>query len=854
MKMRVMVIGGGAREHAIADALVAGGAEVYVYMPMLNPGIKRAAKGYAVGPLENTANAVELATKYNIELVVIGPEAPLAAGAVNELEKTGVACVGPTKELAQLETSKAFTRNLLRKYGIEGNPEFKIFDNSNKIEILGFLTKLDSYVIKPDGLTGGKGVKVMGEHLHSNEEALAYCSEVLETHPAVIVEEKLEGQEFSLQTLTDGTSFVHFPVVQDHKRAYENDEGPNTGGMGSYSDANHLLPFLTSEDVEKAKEITVKAAAALKQELGLGPYKGVMYGGFMKTREGIKLLEYNARFGDPEAMNVLPLLKTNFADMCKAAADGKLAEINVEFHKKASVCKYVVPEGYPDNPQTGIITVPSCEKDGIKALVYYASVEERGTQIYTTKSRGVAFVGIADSIEEAERIAEEAAGKVHGSVYHRRDIGTAALIQKRVEHANSFAIKQLYKPKAELMKVAAFMSGRGSTLQRILQQQDKAYEVAMIFSDTADESKCNARKIAEEYGIPYYCNDIREYYGRRNADRSDMAVRKEYDKETLQLLKKHNIDAVALCGYLSIVTAEIYGNYLTLNVHPADLRVIGSHGKKMYAGCIKEECIQKALDCKASEARATVHIVTEGVDEGPVIKVSAAVPLDGESVNKVFEQVTEAGRKIYPESLQALSLGHLWMEEELVINIEEEKSLLREKMRQLRDKLSSEQVRSNSSEITKKLLQLHEYEKAKTVMFYMGVNSEVHTDEAIRQALASKSVAIPVTDQENRRIIAAQLESLEKLRPGAYGIPEPAETKEISPEEIDIAVVPGIAFDSSGNRIGYGLGYFDKFLKQTPATKIGLAHESQIVDKIRAAENDVAVDKIITEKRTIECR
>jgi len=426
--MKVIVVGGGARENAIVDALVCGGAEVYSFMPMVNPGIKKAAKGYAIGKLDDSASVVELAVKNGIGLVVIGPEAPLEAGMVDELEKAGVKCVGPTKELAQLETSKGFTRNLLQKYNIDASPEFKVFDKNNSLEILAFLTKLGSYVIKPDGLTGGKGVKVFGEHIRNNEEALAYCNEVLETHPSVIVEEKLEGEEFSLQTLTDGTSFLHFPPVQDHKRAFENDSGPNTGGMGSYSGADLLLPFLTESDVEAAKKITEQVNSAIKQELG--SYKGVMYGGFIKTASGIKLIEYNARFGDPEAMNVLPLLKTNFVGICQAIVEGKLGEINVEFDNKASVCKYVVPKGYPENPETGKITVPT----DTTALIYYAAVDEKEDGIYTTKSRGVAFVGIGDTIEEAEKIAEEAASKVTGSVFHRKDIGTKELVDKRVDH------------------------------------------------------------------------------------------------------------------------------------------------------------------------------------------------------------------------------------------------------------------------------------------------------------------------------------------------------------------------------------------------------------------------------------
>ena len=424
--MKAMIVGGGARENAMSDALIAGGAEVYAFMPAENPGIKKAAKAFAVGSMSDPESAARFAKNHNVEFAVIGPEAPLAAGMVDELEKGSIPCIGPRKELARLETSKGFTRNLLRKYDINASPRFKVFDKNSEDGIAGFLDETPDFVVKPDGLTGGKGVKLYGEHLKSREDALAYCDRVLESGP-VVIEEKLEGEEFSLQTLTDGEDFLHFPPVQDHKRAFEGDRGPNTGGMGSYSDSNLLLPFLTEDDVKAASKITERVAAALKEETG--SYRGVMYGGFMKTAGGIMLLEYNARFGDPEAMNALPLLNTNFAGICKAVVEERLGSIRTEFMKKATVCKYVVPRGYPDSPARGKIKVP---EEGV--LTYYASVEEKEDGIHMTGSRAVAFVGMGGSIDEAEEIAEDAASKVEGDTFHRRDIGTKELIQKRVEH------------------------------------------------------------------------------------------------------------------------------------------------------------------------------------------------------------------------------------------------------------------------------------------------------------------------------------------------------------------------------------------------------------------------------------
>ncbi len=429
--MNILLIGHGAREHAIAEAFRRNKeAKLYSYMKSKNPGIASLSKGVMIGSYSDLDGIKEFAKKNKADFAFIGPEDPLNDGVVDTLQQEGIESVGPTKLMARLETSKSFTRELLAKYNIEGNINFKVLNKNNLNEINDFLNGINGIVVKPDGLTGGKGVKVQGDHFKTKKEAVDYCREVLETHPAVIVEEKLDGEEFSLQCITDGKTVVPTPPVQDHKRAFDNDSGPNTGGMGSYSCENHLLPFLKKEHVAKALEITKKVAKAIHEETGLY-YKGIMYGGFILTRDGIKLLEYNARFGDPEAMNVLPLLKTDFIGICQAIITQELSRIKVEFEKKATVCKYAVPEGYPNKPIKNVkVEVGESEK----ARVYYASVEQKNDGLYMTGSRAIAFLGIGNNLEEAERIAEEAVSSVKGKVFHRKDIGTKELIQKRVEH------------------------------------------------------------------------------------------------------------------------------------------------------------------------------------------------------------------------------------------------------------------------------------------------------------------------------------------------------------------------------------------------------------------------------------
>ena len=436
MTVHILLIGNGAREHAIAEALSRSsrGPILFAYMKANNPGIASLAKETRLGSYSDLAAIVDFARLSQVAFAVIGPEDPLNAGVVDALIHAGIPAIGPTKSLARLETSKSFTRNLVEKYGIPGNPLFKVFTSPEGIP--EFLTRLDGIVVKPDGLTGGKGVMVQGDHFQSREEALEICLGVLNDHGSITVEEKLEGEEFSLQCLCDGRTVVATPPVQDHKRRFADDKGPNTGGMGSYSCADHALPFLTARDVRDGLAITQQVAAAIFRETGQF-YKGVMYGGFMITRSGVKLLEYNARFGDPEAMNILPLLKTDFIDICQAIIDGTLDKLPVLFDQKATVCQYIVPKGYglpQDHPDAASTSARIEVGDVGAARLYYSSVDSRPDGLYMTASRALGVVGIADTLAAAHKIAEEGVKAVRGPVSYRADIGTDALIQKRIDH------------------------------------------------------------------------------------------------------------------------------------------------------------------------------------------------------------------------------------------------------------------------------------------------------------------------------------------------------------------------------------------------------------------------------------
>lgn len=791
--MNILLIGNGAREHCIAEALAKNGrVKVFSFIKAKNPGIVAISEGsggsWQLGSYTDFKGILDFAKKVKPDFAVIGPDDPIADGVADLLLEFEIHSVAPLKTVARLESSKSFTRDLVQKYNIPGNPQFKVFYEESGVQ--EFMEKLGgNFVVKADGLMGGKGVQVSGDHLKTIAEGVEYAQKCIEKFGRVVVEEKLIGQEFSLMSFVDGKHVVDMPPVQDHKRAFMGDLGPNcysedtevltkegwkkfnalnkddevmtfnhktsllnfekpkkiywmpykgkmfyfkhrtvdllvtpnhrmlfeqrkenkkrfvleaqaykgehcilqggkwrgkdlkyfelpeldykfnrkilakkipfdiwskflsiylaegyvakeknalriyicqtshsqhlkkikeileampyvvsyeknnkkfrinstqlgkallhfghsyekfvpsyvkeatpkiikqfleafclgdgdihngnmrlcssskrmmddfqelilklgyssiiytdkrrtmvsplnkkvypagpiyslevkkrnkvsirkelnhygtvnnynghvgcvtvstgfvvirrnhrvsisgnTGGMGSYSDANHSLPFLQKSDLEAAHAITESVADALFRETGV-LYKGIMYGGFMAVSDGVRLIEYNARFGDPEVMNVLPIMKTDFVSVCEAILAGRLDALNVEFEKKATVCKYIVPEGYPEHPRAGERIVVEDQKSKIKnknenskIKMYYASVDERDGELYVSLSRAVAFVGIADTLPEAEKIVETACGSIKGLVFHREDIGTPALIAKRI-----FMMKELRK-------------------------------------------------------------------------------------------------------------------------------------------------------------------------------------------------------------------------------------------------------------------------------------------------------------------------------------------------------------------------------------------------------------------------
>jgi phosphoribosylamine--glycine ligase len=437
MSETVLLVGGGGREHAIARA-VAPDCELYACASNRNPGIADLAAEMRAIDETDVDGVVAFAEDVDASLAVVGPESALAAGVADALDDAGVYTFGPDAEAARIETDKAYQRRFMREHGIPGCPDFETFTDMDAA-----CDYIDAYdgdlAVKPAGLTGGKGVRVTGDQV-TKEEAKAYLRD--SDYDRVVLEERLVGEEFTVQAFVAGEEerpsgrLRTTPAVQDHKRAYEGDEGPNTGGMGSYSDAGPTLPFMDESDYDAAVEILEATVDALPS------YKGVLYGQFMLTADGVRVVEFNARFGDPEAMNTLPVLETPFRDVLAAARDGDpLPEL--DFDARATVCKYAVPAGYPTDPEAGArievdegSVAEAAATGGGDALLFYASVDAREDGLYTTTSRAFAVVGIAGTIADAEAIAEDALSAAGDGLRIRHDIGKTDLVERRIEHVN----------------------------------------------------------------------------------------------------------------------------------------------------------------------------------------------------------------------------------------------------------------------------------------------------------------------------------------------------------------------------------------------------------------------------------
>ena len=417
--MNILVIGSGGREHALFRKLMESPQTDKIYAIPGNPGMGEMTD---ISVSDNAA-ILRFAKEKEIGLVVVGPEVPLMNGLVDELESTGICAFGPRANAAEIEGSKSFAKDLMKKYGIP-TARYEVFTEAEPARV--YIRREGApIVVKADGLAAGKGVIVA----MSEQEALDAVNAIMEGNSfgdagaRVVIEEFMEGEEASLLAFTDGKTIRPMISAQDHKRAFDGDQGPNTGGMGTYAPA----PVMTPEMIERATEEILKPTIAAMAKEGR-PYAGCLYLGLMITVEGPKVVEFNARFGDPETQVVLPLLDGDLVQIMCACADGTLADVPIHWKDGAAVCVVLVAGGYPAAYEKGneIHGIADAEKTG--ALVFHAGTAAKEGKLVTNGGRVLGVVGMGEDIASAVRSAYAAVEKISfKDAYYRKDIAHRAL-------------------------------------------------------------------------------------------------------------------------------------------------------------------------------------------------------------------------------------------------------------------------------------------------------------------------------------------------------------------------------------------------------------------------------------------
>ncbi|OVE78978.1 phosphoribosylamine--glycine ligase [bacterium I07] len=419
--MNILVVGSGGREHTLVWKILKSPRVDKVYCAPGNGGISKIAESVDID-VTDLNKLTHFAQKQSIDLTVVGPELPLTLGIVDAFKEKGLEVFGPSKLAAELEGSKAFSKDLMKKYHIP-TAEYQVFTEPDSA--FRYLQSIEPpVVLKADGLAAGKGVLVCNSRNEMFDGAEKIMTERAfgEAGDRLIVEECLVGEEVSVLAITDGEDMLLLPPSQDHKPIFEGDKGPNTGGMGAYSPA----PVMTDKLLETVKEkILIPTIQGMKSEGRL--YQGVLYAGLMITSEGPKVLEYNCRFGDPEIQSILPLLESDIIDLIEAALDGKIKTAPFKLMKKSAVCVVMASGGYPNSYKKGMV-IHGLDRDDDNVVIFHAGTKAKGKDIVTSGGRVLGVTSINDTIESAIKSVYQAVGSItFDGAYYRRDIGQKAL-------------------------------------------------------------------------------------------------------------------------------------------------------------------------------------------------------------------------------------------------------------------------------------------------------------------------------------------------------------------------------------------------------------------------------------------
>ena len=418
--MKVLVVGSGGREHAIVWAISKSPRVSKIYCAPGNAGISRLAECIPIKALEFEKLA-DFAQEEKIDLIMVAPDDPLCLGAVDYFTGRGLRAFGPVKAAAEIEGSKVFAKNLMKKYGIP-TAAYEVFDDSMAAK--SYLRSRNTYpaVIKAEGLALGKGVIIA----QSEKEAFEAVEEIMEDRKfgeagsRVVIEEFLTGQEVSVLAFTDGKTIVPMVSAQDHKRAYDGDEGLNTGGMGTFSPSRLYTKEIAEECMRNIFLPTMQAMNAEGRT-----FRGVLYFGLIMTEQGVKVIEYNSRFGDPEAQVVLPRLKTDLLDIFDAVIDGRLSELDIKWNDEAAVCVVLASGGYPEQYETGYPITGLEEAEKLGAILFHAGTKlDAEGRFITAGGRVLGVTAMGENLDKAIANAYKAVKKIHfEKMHYRTDIG-----------------------------------------------------------------------------------------------------------------------------------------------------------------------------------------------------------------------------------------------------------------------------------------------------------------------------------------------------------------------------------------------------------------------------------------------
>ncbi|EWM26614.1 trifunctional purine biosynthetic protein adenosine-3 [Nannochloropsis gaditana] len=627
--MEVLVLGSGGREHAIALKLAESNKVTHVYVA---PGNGGTAKSHdKVSNLDFDAvdlpKLLAFANEHKIELVVVGPEAPLVVGAVDTFAAAGFPCFGPTAAAARLEASKAFSKDFMARHGI---PTARYGNFTKYEEAVAFVESADfPVVIKASGLAAGKGVLLPT----TKAEALAGLKEIMlekafgTAGDEVVVEQYLEGEEASVLAFCDGKRVVLMPGAQDHKRALDGDMGLNTGGMGAYAPAPILTPAIRA----KAQAILQRTVDGMAAEGS--PYQGVLYGGFMVSKEGEPVvLEYNCRFGDPETQVLLPLLDSDLAEVFLACIEGRLSPEIVRWKALAASTVVMAAKGYPEAYPKGMVieglaTVQASE-DGQagRVTVYHAGTKTGAPgEVLANGGRVLAVTGLGRDIADSLAKAYAAVRLIRMDPCHyRTDIGQRALRGPCP------------------LRVGVLGSTRGSALQMVLEAMEAdelvGARVVLVLSNKEDAGIL-AR--ARRFGIP------------AQSISSKGKTREAFDAEATELMAAAGVELVLLVGYMRILSPSFCQRWKDrcLNVHPSLL--------PDFAGGMDLDVHAAVIAAGRAESGCSVHFVTEEVDAGPVLVQARTVLSPGETPESLKAKVQPLEGPAFVTAIQKFMAGEV---------------------------------------------------------------------------------------------------------------------------------------------------------------------------------------------------